>query len=225
MDIDAGGGVDALGHLAEPGVGQTEGVVVLLEGPKVAQVEDGAQVDVEALGPLTGEDGGSRGDAGGGRGHQGRVVGGGEWPDVARRAGDARAQHLAGTALGDPGHRVGLPAVPVGAGQRTDRPGVVEEGVGVGDLAGELELVGDVGIAVAVVVDVDLVEHVVTELVEVGTAVGGLQRDVVGDEGDGVWCVGADERVQVGGVGDGVLGDLGGLTMGGHGSPLVLVWC
>jgi hypothetical protein len=56
---------------------------------------------------------------------------------------------------------------------------------------------------------VDLVEHVVAELVEVRAAVGLLERDEVGDQGHVVRPVGADERVDVGAVGDRVLADLG----------------
>ena len=77
--------------------------------------------------------------------------------------------------------------------------------------------------AVAVVVDVDLVEDVVAELVEVRAAVGRLERDVVGDQGDGGRVVGADERVQVGAVGDGILGDLGASRCEDMGSFLVQV--
>ena len=64
-------------------------------------------------------------------------------------------------------HRVELATVPVLARQRLDRPDVVEERGRNRVLAVELELVGDVGDAVAVVVDVDLVEDVVAELIEV----------------------------------------------------------
>jgi hypothetical protein len=64
-----------------------------------------------------------------------------------------------------------------------------------------------------VVVDVDGVEDVLAELVEVGPSVGRLERDVVGDDGDVVGLLRADEGVEVGRVGDGVLGDLGRFTM------------
>ena len=70
--------------------------------------------------------------------------------------------------------------------------------------------------AVAVVVDVDLVQHVVAELVEVRAAGRRLQRDVVGDQRDRVRLVRADERVEVGAVGDRVLGDLGRFAMRRH---------
>jgi len=71
-----------------------------------------------------------------------------------------------------------------------------------------VERVGDVVLAVAAVVDVDLVEDVVAERVEVGAARRALQRDVVGDQRDRVGPVGADERVDVGAIGDRVLRDL-----------------
>ena len=106
-----------------------------------------------------------------------------------------------------------LLAVEVGAVERADRSGVVEERVGVVDDRLEGEVVGDVGLAVAVVVDVDAVQHVVAELEEVGAARRILERDVVGDDRDGVGPIGADERVGVGAVGDGILGDLGRLTV------------
>jgi len=203
----------SLGHLADAGVGQTEGGVVLLEGTQDTEVEDGAEVDVEALGPLAGEDLGALGQRDQGVGGELGVVRRRERADVAGRAGDARAQEV-GTPVVDPRHRVGLPAVPAGAGQRQDRAGVVQERVGVGDLAGEPELVADVHVTVTVVVDVDGVQDVLAELVEVGPAVRSLQGDVVGDQRDAVGLVGTDEGVEVGRVGDGVLRDLGRFTVG-----------
>ena len=77
----------------------------------------------------------------------------------------------------------------------------------------EPELIRHVGAAVAGVIDLDRVEHVVTELVEVRAAVGRLAGDEVGDQGDRVRLVGADEGVDVGVVGDRVLGDLRGFTV------------
>ena len=77
----------------------------------------------------------------------------------------------------------------------------------------EPELIRHVGAAVAGVIDLDRVEHVVTELVEVRAAVGRLAGDEVGDQGDRVRLVGADEGVAVGVVGDRVLGDLRGFTV------------
>ena len=80
-------------------------------------------------------------------------------------------------------------------------------------LGAEAELVGDVRLAVAGVVDVDLVQDVVAELVEVRAAGRLLQRDVVGDQRDRARVIRADERVHVGTVGDRVLGDLRRLAM------------
>ena len=70
------------------------------------------------------------------------------------------------------------------------------------------ELVTDVGVAVAGVVDVDLVEHIVSELVEVRAAVGSLQWDVVGDERDHPGFVRAHEGIDIRAVGDGILRNL-----------------
>ncbi len=75
---------------------------------------------------------------------------------------------------------------------------------------GELELVGDVRRLTRGgyrrVVDLDLVQHVRAEGVAVRAAVGVLERDEVGDEGDSARLVGADEGVDVGVVGGRVLG-------------------
>ena len=175
VDVDAGGGVDAGGHLAETGVGQTEGVVVLLEGPEVAQVEDGPEVDVEALGPLAGEHLEAVVQLGARPGWPGSRSWGWTAARCCRAGRGCRCRGRGEPCCVDPGDGVGLAAVPARAGEAGDGPGVVEEGVGVGDVAGELELVADVDVAVVVVVDVDGVEDVVPELVEVGAAVGGLR--------------------------------------------------
>jgi hypothetical protein len=60
---------------------------------------------------------------------------------------------------------------------------------------------------------VDLIEHIVAGKVEVRAAGGGLERDVVGDEGDRVRTVRADEYIHVGAVGDRVLGGLRSFAM------------
>jgi hypothetical protein len=73
-------------------------------------------------------------------------------------------------AVPDAGHAVELAAVPVRAAQRVDRPGVVQERVSVAQHGLEPELEADVRLAVAGVIDVDLVEHGVAELVEVRPA-------------------------------------------------------
>ena len=159
-----------------------------------------------------------------GRGGELGVVRGGQRADVARRAGQVLAQFGAGAAVvHELADRVELAAVPVRAVQRGDRPGVVEEGVRVPQPAGEGEPVGDVGYAVTVVVDVDLVADVVAELVEVRAAGRCLERDVVGDQRDGVGPVGAHERIEVGAVGDRVHGNFGSLAMGRHQLPHKLV--
>src|SRR5207248_7820876 len=76
----------------------------------------------------------------------------------------------------------GLPFVPVRIDQRRDRAGVVEEGVSVGECRFEAEFERDVSQAVAVVVDVDLVEHVIAKLIEGRATWGDLGRDVICDE-------------------------------------------
>ena len=116
----------------------------------------------------------------------------------------------------DLGHRVGLADVEVGVRQRGDRPGVVQERVAVLDLGREAELVDDVVDGVAVVVDVERVQHVVAEVVEVRPAGRLLERDPVGDQRDGVGLVGADEGVGVGVVGHRVLRDQRGLAVAGR---------
>jgi len=181
--------------------------VQLLERPERSQIEDRSQVHVEPLGALAREDPDAAREGVHRAGRQRGVPRGGQRPDVARGAGETAAHRL-GDAACDPGDGVELPAVPVRAVQRPDRAGVVEERVRVPQPGGELELIGDVRLPVPVGVDVDLVEDVVTELVEVRAARGLLERDVVGDQRDRRWPVRADERVDVRAVRDRVLGDL-----------------
>jgi hypothetical protein len=102
------------------------------------------------------------------------IVRSGQWADVARRARLVLGELGAPATTVDPGHRVELPAVEVGRVDVQDGTGVVQEGVLVAHLGFEPELVGDVRLTVAVVVDVDLVEHVVTELEEVRATGGSL---------------------------------------------------
>ena len=97
----------------------------------------------------------------------------------------------------DARHAVGLTHVEIRIVERGDRPGVVQEGALVLDAGLEAELVDDVVLGVAVVVDVDSIEHVIAELVEVRAASGRLERDPVRDQGDGVRCVRAHEGVGV----------------------------
>ncbi|GAB3945433.1 hypothetical protein GCM10027614_37190 [Micromonospora vulcania] len=115
--------------------------------------------------------------------------------------------------VGHPGQAVELTPVPVLAVQRIDRTGVVEKTVRIGDLGVEFEPVGDIRPTVTVVIDVDLVAHVVAELEEIRAPGRELQRHVVGDQRDRVGAVGADERVQIGAVGDRILGYLRGLAV------------
>jgi hypothetical protein len=65
------------------------------------------------------------------------------------------------------------------------------------ELGLEAELVGDMTLAVAHIVYVDLVEHIVAELVEVRRAFGRLEWDIVGDECDGVVGVRGYEHVEI----------------------------
>jgi len=181
--------------------------VQLLEGAQVGEVEDRAEVYVEAFGPLAGEDLDPAGQAVHRGVRQARVVGGRQRADVARRAGESAAEDHA-VPLADTGDRVELAAVPVRAAERQDRPGVVQERPGVPQGRPEPELEGDVRPGVVVVVDVDLVQDLVAERVEVRAACRALERNVVGDERDRVRLVRADERVHIGTVGHRVLGDL-----------------
>jgi hypothetical protein len=189
--------------------------VRLVEGTQGAEVEDRTEVDVEGVGALTGEDPAATTDLVDRLLGEGGVVGRAALAHVDRRAGQVLGEH-SGAAVLDPGHGVELRPVPRGVGDRLDRPGVVEERLLVAHPRPELEAVGDVGTGAALVVDVDLVADVVTELVEVRTAVGLLQRDEVGDQRHRVGSVGTDEGVGVGAVGDRVLGDLGCFAVGGH---------
>jgi hypothetical protein len=61
---------------------------------------------------------------------------------------------------------------------------------------------------VAISVDVDRVQDIVTELIEVRAACRFLERDVVGDQRHRGRPVGADERVDIGAVRDRILRDL-----------------
>ncbi len=211
--------VEALERVHPGRVGAGDQVQVL-EGAQRSQVEDAAEVDMERVRALPGEDPATP-DLVHGRGSQVGVVRRRPGADVDRRAGQPGGEHL-GLAVLDPGERVELRPVPAGAVETRDLAGVVEEGLRVAHHGVELEAVGDVGLGLAPVGDVDVVDHVVAELVEVRPAVRGLERDVVGDQRDGVGPVGADERVDVRAVGDGVLGGLGCFAVGRHltGLPL-----
>jgi hypothetical protein len=142
---------------------------------------------------------------------KGGVVGCGSRPDVARRAGKPFAKLAAAGATAATSHlgdRIELLAIPVRAGDVVDGTGVVEKRLLVHEDRLELEFEGDVGKTIAVVVDEDLVQHVGAELVEVRTACGILERDVVGDQRDVVGSIGTDECIDVSAVCDGIFGHL-----------------
>ena len=85
---------------------------------------------------------------------------------------------------------VELPAVPRRAVEAFDRPVVIKETARDGQLAAERKVERDVSDTIAVVVNPDLVQHIVAELVEVWPAVRSLHGHVVGDDRDVVWAVG-----------------------------------
>ena len=80
------------------------------------------------------------------------------------------------------------------------RAGVVEESVRVAIAALERPAVGDVGLCVAVVVDVDVVVGSRSEGIEVRASRRLLERDPVADQGDRVRLVGGHESVEVGAI-------------------------
>jgi hypothetical protein len=111
------------------------------------------------------------------------------WGSRAARC--CRGAGQAGGATADgPDHAVELTLVEIRIAERGDGPGVVEEGVGVGDPGLEEEVVGDVGRGLAAVADVQGVEDVVAELIEVRAPRRKLEGDVVADDGDGARLVG-----------------------------------
>jgi len=186
------------------------------ERPKRAEIEDRAEVDVEALIALSSEDLAFTGQRLDRRVCERGVSGRGARADAHRwrdQIGAEDGLRSAIAALGHTRHRVELPHVPRWARQRRDRTGVVEERVRVAKDGAEAELVRDVLDRVTVVVDLDLVENVVAELKEVRAAGRLLQRNVVRDDRHFRRVVRIDERVQVGVVRDRVLGDLRGFTM------------
>ena len=134
VHVQAVGGVDAVrvGHLVER--------VEVLERAQVAEVEDRAEVDVELLGALAGEDLDAVAD----------VVHGRRCPGCARSPGWTRRRRCTAGRPGcsamtrwpwlvHPGDPVELLAVPVRVAQRADRAGVVEEAVRRGQLRVEAE--------------------------------------------------------------------------------------
>ena len=211
--------------------------------PQVAEVEDGPEINEEAVSALAGEDDETVGQPVDGRSRQLLIVRRGADADIARGAGehspapprrvDTRRRRAPGGGIGlDHRQGVRLAAVPsravTGGGRVGDGSRVVEERRRIRDRRGELELVRDGGDPGPGVVDVDLVQHIVTdrrccaddglgaELEEVRPAVGILQWDVVGQDRDRIGCVRADERVQVRAVSGRVFGNCGCFLVGRH---------
>jgi hypothetical protein len=224
VHIDVGGGVHTWHAVHQP-CGETTDVIAGERTP-VPEVEHGTQIDVEALGPLAGEHLGGQRPLPHGvdrRTRQRRVAGGGQPTDVARRTKEAGSEDDCGCQLAvgepvDPCQRIGLLPVPVRhrrrRRQRGDRSVVVEErGRDVVD-GRESELVADVRCTVPGVVGVDLIEHVVAELIDIRSAVRGFEWDVVGDERHDPLDVRTHERIPIGAVGYGILGYFWRLTMG-----------
>src|SRR5262245_45755348 len=177
-----------------------------VERPEAEEVEDRAQVDLERLVPLAGEDLAAVRERVHRRGGQRLVVGRRARADVDRRRREVAAQHRRHAVVAAD-HAIALPDVEVRVVERGDGPRVVEERIGVLDLRPERELVRDLRLPVPVVVDVDVVEDVVAELVEVRPSRRLLERDEVGDEHDLVGLLGVHEGVDVGVVRARVLAD------------------
>ena len=121
--------------------------------------------------------------------------------------GDTRSEHCRAVLAVHPRDGVGLANVQVRVVERRDRARVVEERVPVRDRGREAELVADVLVRIAVVVDLELVQDAVVELREVRPARRLLERDVVRDQRDRVRPVRTPERVQIGVVRRRVVGD------------------
>ena len=102
---------------------------------------------------------------------------------------------------------VELPHVQIRIVEAGDDARVVEERLEIARFRPEAELERDVLDRVAVVVDHDLVEHVVVELEEVRSAVRGFERNEVRDERHAIRVAGADERVDVRVVRERILAD------------------
>ena len=198
---------------------------VVFSGTEVQEVERAAKVDEERVIARTDEDLAAAGQREHGlRGH--RCVAGARErlrADVVRRhlevVRDDRAGADCSAFAGHLRDRVEVADVEIRVGQRSHRARVVEErvfveGVRRVQVAAEAELVGDVFNRIAVVVDVDFVEHVIAELVVVRAGAGQLPGDVVGDERHRVWRVRAGERVEVGRVRGRIIGDVRRLAVG-----------
>ena len=176
------------------------------------QVEDGSKVDEKGIVAWTAEDFAAvvrkRRDR---RHRQIRfVIRRGARTDVPRRHLKLAAQ-LSSVASAtkpiDAGDRVELPHVQVRIIQTGHLARVVEKGVAVSRIGAEAELIRDVFLAVAVVVDMDFIQNVVGEPREVRTALRVRERVVVRHEGDRVRRVGTAEDIDVRRVGGGIFGD------------------
>jgi hypothetical protein len=75
-------------------------------------------------------------------------------------------------------------------------------------------LVGDFSEGVPVIVDLDLVEDIIAKLKEIRATRWLLQRNIVADQGDCVWSVGADKGIDISIVSHGIPGNFGCFTMG-----------
>ena len=141
----------------DAGLGRERDGMEGVERAQAGQVEDRAEVDEEGVVTLAGEEPGPVGQRLDRRRGKGLVVGRRARPDVGRRRRDVRRDLVAVAP-----DVVGLPDEQVRVVQAGDRTVVVEEGRDPREVRGlamglEPELVADVGLAVAVVVDVDLV--------------------------------------------------------------------
>ena len=137
-----------------------------------------------------------------------------------RALGDPTAGHAQGAALGAVERRVARSRPAAQRSHRDERHRdllAAHRQGDVGQRLGAAELEAHVLDAVAGVVDVDAVSRVAVQAEVVRAAVGVLQRDVVGDEGDEVAAAGlvAAEHVEVGAVHLRHLGDGGGLAVAG----------
>src|SRR5262249_50387884 len=141
-----------------------------IERTKPTQVEDRPQVDEERVVALASEDRRAVVELMDSLAAElVLVVRRGAGADVDRRYGQVAANGAARAVL-DPSDTVGLRPVPVRIVRRADRPGVVQEGIGISRRRFEAELVADVVLAIADVVDIDRVQDVVAEGGEVRSA-------------------------------------------------------
>src|SRR5579864_3178539 len=115
---------------------------------------------------------------------------------------------------------VELTPVPVRRPKKRYRARVIEKGVGIGDLVVELERIDNVRFPIAVVVDQDLVQDVITKLVKVRAPGRTFERHIVGVDRNGIRSVRTDECVQVRAVGDRILGNFWSFAMRRHWASL-----